>query len=87
MFDGQSVYRLDPGGLAEQAGIKMGDQILSVNGVSFEDVTHSKAVEVLKSQSHIILNIKVCTHTFTQTHHKLHSVSFTIHYFTIVSLK
>ncbi|KAL6475754.1 hypothetical protein MHYP_G00167940 [Metynnis hypsauchen] len=52
------VSKLDPGGLAEQGGIKMGDQILSANGVSFEDVTHSRAVEVLKSQSHVTLIIK-----------------------------
>ncbi|XP_072524027.1 PDZ domain-containing protein 7 [Salminus brasiliensis] len=52
------VSKLDPGGLAEQGGIKMGDQILSANGVSFEDVTHSRAVEVLRSQSHVKLTIK-----------------------------
>ena len=51
--------RLDPGGLAEQHGIKMGDQILAANGVGFEDITHSNAVEVLKSQTHIMLTIKV----------------------------
>ncbi|KAM3862978.1 PDZ domain-containing protein 7a [Diretmus argenteus] len=52
------VSKLDPGGLAEQHGIKMGDQILSANGVSFDDVTHSNAVEVLKSHTHIMLTIK-----------------------------
>ncbi|KAG7324788.1 hypothetical protein KOW79_011104 [Hemibagrus wyckioides] len=52
------VSKLDPGGLAEQGGIKMGDQILSANGVSFEDITHSRAVEVLKSQRHLTLTIK-----------------------------
>lgn len=51
--------RLDPGGLAEQNGIKMGDQILAANGVSFEDITHSNAVEVLKSHTHVMLTIKV----------------------------
>ncbi|MEQ2208853.1 hypothetical protein XENOCAPTIV_017461, partial [Xenoophorus captivus] len=49
---------LDPGGLAEQHGIKMGDQILAANGVSFEDITHSNAVEVLKSHTHIMLTIR-----------------------------
>ncbi|XP_016368068.1 uncharacterized protein LOC107708383 [Sinocyclocheilus rhinocerous] len=49
---------LDPGGLAEQNGIKMGDQILAANGVSFEDITHSNAVEVLKSHTHVMLTIK-----------------------------
>lgn len=55
------VLRLDPGGLAEQNGIKMGDQILAANGVSFEDISHSSAVEVLKSHTHIMLTIKVRT--------------------------
>nr|XP_019944726.1 PREDICTED: PDZ domain-containing protein 7-like [Paralichthys olivaceus] len=52
------VSKLDPGGLAEQHGIKMGDQILAANGVSFEDITHSNAVEVLKSHTHVMLTIR-----------------------------
>ena len=56
--------RLDPGGLAEQNGIKMGDQILAANGLSFEDISHSSAVEVLKSHTHIMLTIKVRWRTF-----------------------
>ncbi|XP_029925890.1 PDZ domain-containing protein 7a isoform X2 [Myripristis murdjan] len=52
------VSKLDPDGLAEQHGIKMGDQILAANGVSFDDITHSNAVEVLKSHTHVMLTIK-----------------------------
>ncbi|XP_067858800.1 PDZ domain-containing protein 7a [Heptranchias perlo] len=52
------VSRVDPGGLAEQNGIKVGDQILAANGISFEKITHSKAVEILKSYTHIMLTIK-----------------------------
>ncbi|XP_043087148.1 PDZ domain-containing protein 7 [Puntigrus tetrazona] len=52
------ISKLDPGGLAEQGGVKMGDQILSANGVSFENINHYRAVEVLKSQPHVILTIK-----------------------------
>ncbi|XP_050980641.1 PDZ domain-containing protein 7 isoform X2 [Labeo rohita] len=52
------VSKLDPGGLAEQGGVKMGDQILSANGVSFENINHYRAVEVLKSHPHVILTIK-----------------------------
>uniref|UniRef100_A0A8C5N580 PDZ domain-containing protein n=1 Tax=Gouania willdenowi TaxID=441366 RepID=A0A8C5N580_GOUWI len=52
------VSKLDPGGLAEQNGIKIGDQIVAANGVSFEDISHSSAVEVLKSHTHIMLTIK-----------------------------
>lgn len=54
-----SRLRLDPGGLAEQHGIKMGDQILAANGVSFEDITHNNAVDVLKSHTHVMLTIRV----------------------------
>ncbi|XP_044069619.1 PDZ domain-containing protein 7a isoform X2 [Siniperca chuatsi] len=52
------VSKLDPGGLAEQHGIKMGDQILAANGVSFDYITHSNAVEVLKSHTHVMLTIR-----------------------------
>uniref|UniRef100_A0A8C1B0R2 PDZ domain-containing protein n=1 Tax=Cyprinus carpio carpio TaxID=630221 RepID=A0A8C1B0R2_CYPCA len=52
------ISKLDPGGLAEQGGVKIGDQILSANGVSFENINHYRAVEVLKSQPHVILTIK-----------------------------
>ncbi|XP_064000587.1 PDZ domain-containing protein 7 isoform X5 [Pogoniulus pusillus] len=52
------VSKVDPGGLAEQNGIRVGDQVLAANGVKFEDISHSKAVEVLKGQTHIMLTIK-----------------------------
>ena len=42
----------------------MGDQILSANGVSFEDISHSNAVEVLKSHTHVMLTIKVAVATY-----------------------
>ncbi|XP_040293480.1 PDZ domain-containing protein 7 [Bufo bufo] len=52
------VSKVDPGGLAEERGIKVGDQVLVANGVNFEDISHSKAVEVLKGLTHIMLTIK-----------------------------
>lgn len=51
--------RVDRGGLAEENGIKVGDQVLAANGVRFDDISHSQAVEVLKGQTHIMLTIKV----------------------------
>lgn len=50
---------MDPCGLADQNGIKVGDQVLAANGVKFDCISHSKAVEVLKGQTHIMLTIKV----------------------------
>lgn len=54
-----SEPRVDHGGLAEENGIKVGDQVLAANGVRFDDISHSQAVEVLKGQTHIMLTIKV----------------------------
>ncbi|XP_030424685.1 PDZ domain-containing protein 7 [Gopherus evgoodei] len=52
------VSSVDPGGLAEQNGIRVGDQVLAANGVKFDTISHSEAVEVLKGQTHIMLTIR-----------------------------
>uniref|UniRef100_A0A452VE51 PDZ domain-containing protein n=1 Tax=Ursus maritimus TaxID=29073 RepID=A0A452VE51_URSMA len=56
---GIPVSEVDHGGLAEENGIKVGDQVLAANGVRFDDISHSRAVEVLKGQTHILLTLKV----------------------------
>lgn len=61
-----SIPRVDHGGLAEENGIKVGDQVLAANGVRFDDISHSQAVEVLKGQTHIMLTIKVLQTTREQ---------------------
>ncbi|KAG8137927.1 hypothetical protein E2320_003858 [Naja naja] len=44
------ISRIIPGGVAEKhGGLKRGDQLLSVNGVSVEGEHHEKAVELLKA--------------------------------------
>ncbi|XP_075228648.1 uncharacterized protein LOC142328649 [Lycorma delicatula] len=43
------ISRIIPGGVADKhGGLKRGDQLLSVNGVSVEGENHEKAVELLK---------------------------------------
>lgn len=54
-----SAPRVDHGGLAEENGIKVGDQVLAANGVQFDDISHSQAVEALKGQTHVMLTVKV----------------------------
>ena len=44
------ISRIIPGGVADRVGgLKRGDQLLSVNGVSVEGEHHEKAVELLKA--------------------------------------
>lgn len=51
------VSAVDAGSLAQQCGLAVGDQIISVNNISFEWITHSTAVKVLKGNQ--LLNITV----------------------------
>lgn len=43
---------------AEDVGLKRGDQILEVNGQSFEHVSHAKALEILRGTTHLSITVK-----------------------------
>ncbi|XP_062864175.1 rap guanine nucleotide exchange factor 2 isoform X3 [Trichomycterus rosablanca] len=52
------VSAVEAGGAAEEAGLKHGDQILEVNGQTFENVQLSKAVEILKNNVQLSMSVK-----------------------------
>ncbi|KAM9081737.1 whirlin isoform 2-T2 [Megaptera novaeangliae] len=52
------ITGVDPGSEAESSGLKVGDQILEVNGQSFLSILHDEAVRLLKSSQHVILTVK-----------------------------
>lgn len=54
---GVFVSSVDAGSLSQQCGLEVGDQIISVNNISFEWITHVTAVKVLKSNN--VLNLIV----------------------------
>ncbi|XP_054025543.1 PDZ domain-containing protein 11 isoform X2 [Dryobates pubescens] len=43
---------------AHRAGLQEGDQVLSVNDVDFQDIEHSKAVEILKTAREITMRVR-----------------------------
>lgn len=47
--EGIFISRVTEGGPADMAGLRVGDKVLKVNGVSVEDADHYDAVEVLKA--------------------------------------
>ncbi|NWY69752.1 WHRN protein, partial [Erithacus rubecula] len=51
------VSLVEPGSLAEREGLRVGDQILGVNGKSLDRVTHAEAVKVLKGCKKLSLSV------------------------------
>ncbi|XP_052222739.1 uncharacterized protein LOC127838790 isoform X2 [Dreissena polymorpha] len=52
------VSGVDPMSKADECGLKVGDQILDVNGRSFLDITHAEAAAILKKSRHLMFTIK-----------------------------
>ena len=52
------LSHVDPLSLAEKSGLKVGDQIINVNGIDFSRVSHSSAVLVLKSHDNLKIEVK-----------------------------
>lgn len=52
------LSQVDSLSLAEKSGLKVGDQIINVNGIDFSRVSHSSAVLVLKSHDNLKIEVK-----------------------------
>ncbi|XP_072309547.1 whirlin isoform X2 [Eucyclogobius newberryi] len=52
------ITGVDQSSAAECGGLKVGDQILEVNGRSFLSIPHDEAVRVLKSSRHLMMTVK-----------------------------
>ncbi|XP_014601024.1 PREDICTED: rap guanine nucleotide exchange factor 2-like isoform X3 [Polistes canadensis] len=52
------ISKVDKRSKAEDVGLKRGDQILEVNGQSFEHVNHAKALEILRGSTHLSITVK-----------------------------
>ncbi|XP_069749141.1 PDZ domain-containing protein 11 isoform X1 [Narcine bancroftii] len=52
------ISKVIPDSDADHAGLQEGDQVLAVNDIDFQDIEHSKAVEILKSAKEIIMRVR-----------------------------
>ena len=52
------ISEVESESIAERSGLVVGDQILSVNGISFENIMHPSAALVLRSHEDLVLNVK-----------------------------
>jgi len=66
------ISKVDKRSKAEDVGLKRGDQILEVNGQSFEHVNHAKALDILRASTHLSITVKSnllgeCKHLYFQS--------------------
>ncbi|KAF5923455.1 hypothetical protein HPG69_006626 [Diceros bicornis minor] len=60
------VDSVDAGSKATEAGLKRGDQILEVNGQNFENIQLSKAMEILRNNTHLSITVKTNLFVFKE---------------------
>nr|XP_044620232.1 PDZ domain-containing protein 11 isoform X1 [Equus asinus]XP_044620233.1 PDZ domain-containing protein 11 isoform X1 [Equus asinus]XP_044620234.1 PDZ domain-containing protein 11 isoform X1 [Equus asinus]XP_044620235.1 PDZ domain-containing protein 11 isoform X1 [Equus asinus]XP_044620236.1 PDZ domain-containing protein 11 isoform X1 [Equus asinus] len=52
------ISKVIPDSDAHRAGLQEGDQVLAVNDVDFQDIEHSKAVDILKTAREISMRVR-----------------------------
>ncbi|XP_053111180.1 rap guanine nucleotide exchange factor 2 isoform X5 [Hemicordylus capensis] len=60
------VDSVESGSKATEAGLKRGDQILEVNGQNFENIQLSKAMEILRNNTHLSITVKTNLFVFKE---------------------
>uniref|UniRef100_A0A4W4HD52 Rap guanine nucleotide exchange factor (GEF) 6 n=1 Tax=Electrophorus electricus TaxID=8005 RepID=A0A4W4HD52_ELEEL len=60
------VESVEEGSKAAEAGLKRGDQIMEINGQNFENISYSKAMDILKNNTHLSLTVKTNIFVFKE---------------------
>uniref|UniRef100_A0AAY4ED80 Rap guanine nucleotide exchange factor (GEF) 6 n=1 Tax=Denticeps clupeoides TaxID=299321 RepID=A0AAY4ED80_9TELE len=57
---------VEKGSKAAEAGLKRGDQIMEINGQNFENISLSKAMDILRNNTHLSLTVKTNIFVFKE---------------------
>uniref|UniRef100_A0A3P8VWZ3 Rap guanine nucleotide exchange factor 6 n=1 Tax=Cynoglossus semilaevis TaxID=244447 RepID=A0A3P8VWZ3_CYNSE len=60
------VESVEEGSKAAETGLKRGDQIMEINGQNFENISFSKAVDILRNNTHLSLTVKTNIFVFKE---------------------
>uniref|UniRef100_A0A3Q0S739 Rap guanine nucleotide exchange factor (GEF) 6 n=1 Tax=Amphilophus citrinellus TaxID=61819 RepID=A0A3Q0S739_AMPCI len=60
------VESVEEGSKAAEAGLKRGDQIMEINGQNFENISLSKAADILRNNTHLSLTVKTNIFVFKE---------------------
>ncbi|XP_039519562.1 rap guanine nucleotide exchange factor 6 isoform X7 [Pimephales promelas] len=65
------VESVAEGSKAAEAGLKRGDQILEINGQNFENISYTKAMDILKNNTHLSLTVKTNIFVFKELQNRV----------------
>ncbi|XP_057215644.1 rap guanine nucleotide exchange factor 6-like isoform X5 [Triplophysa rosa] len=65
------IEAVEVGSKAAEAGLKRGDQIMEINGQNFENISYSKAMDFLKTNTHLSLTVKTNIFVFKELQSRL----------------
>ncbi|XP_042883823.1 PDZ domain-containing protein 11-like [Penaeus japonicus] len=74
-FCGIFLSKVMPNTEAERLGLREADQIISVNGTNFEDIEHAKAVQILKSNTEIVMQLRYFPYGYKKTYEKVQNAN------------
>ncbi|XP_048884281.1 rap guanine nucleotide exchange factor 6-like isoform X2 [Brienomyrus brachyistius] len=60
------VEAVDEGSKAAESGLKRGDQIMEINGQNLENIAYTKAVDILRNNTHLSLTVKTNIFVFKE---------------------
>ncbi|XP_031427315.1 rap guanine nucleotide exchange factor 6 isoform X3 [Clupea harengus] len=60
------VEAVEKGSKAAETGLKRGDQIMEINGQNFENISYSKAMDILRNNTHLSLTVKTNIFVFKE---------------------
>ncbi|XP_072517789.1 rap guanine nucleotide exchange factor 6 isoform X2 [Salminus brasiliensis] len=65
------VETVEVGSKAAEAGLKRGDQIMEINGQNFENISYTKAMDILKNNTHLSLTVKTNIFVFKELQNRI----------------
>ncbi|XP_063602371.1 PDZ domain-containing protein 11-like [Penaeus indicus] len=74
-FCGIFLSKVMPNTEAERLGLREADQIISVNGTNFEDIEHARAVQILKSNTEIVMQLRYFPYGYKKTYEKVQNAN------------